>query len=109
VQVADIMHRDVITVDGPDTFVQAAKVLREHGISSVVVKGDGGPSGIVTERDFVALVADGLDPSATRVMDRMSRDLATVPAKAGIAEAAKLMAERGVRHYPWWTGASWQA
>jgi CBS domain-containing protein len=99
-QVSDIMHRDVITVDGSDTFVQAAKVLSEHGISSVVVRGDRGPSGIVTERDFVALIADGLDPSATTVMARMSRDLATVPPKADIAEAARLMAERGVRHLP---------
>ncbi len=42
-QVADIMHRDVVTVNGRDTFAEAAKVLRDHGISSVVVKGDRGP------------------------------------------------------------------
>jgi CBS domain-containing protein len=99
-RVADIMHRDVITVDPQDSFAQAAKVLRENGISSVVVKGDDRPSGIVTERDFVAVVADGLDPAATKVAERMSKDLATIQPKADIAEAAKVMAERGIRHLP---------
>lgn len=98
-RVSDIMHRDVVTVGAQDTFSQAAKVLREHGISSVVV-GEGIPSGIVTERDFVSLVAEGLDPATTKVGQRMSTDLATVPPKADIAEAAKIMAERGVRHLP---------
>jgi CBS domain-containing protein len=99
-QVGDIMHRDVVTVDRGDTFASAAKVLRDHGISSVVVKGDPGPAGIVTERDFVALVADGLDPATTTVEQRMTRDLATVTPKADIAVAAKVMAERGIRHLP---------
>jgi len=94
------MHRNVVTVNGQDTLAEAAQVLRDHGISSVVVKGDRGPSGIVTERDFVSLVADGLDPAATKVKDRMSRDLATVEPKADIADAAKLMADRGIRHLP---------
>jgi CBS domain-containing protein len=99
-QVGDIMQRDVVTVSAEDTFTQAAKVLREHLISSVVVKGEAGPAGIVTERDFVSLLADGLDPATTKVGERMSKDLATVQSKADIAEAATAMAERGIRHLP---------
>lgn len=98
--VGDIMQRDVVTVGAEDTFAQAAKVLREHGISSVVVRGKGVPSGIVTERDFVSLVAEGLDPATTSVGDRMSTDLATVQSRDDIADAARIMAERGVRHLP---------
>jgi CBS domain-containing protein len=99
-QVGDIMQRDVVTVGAGDTFTEAAKVLRDHRISSVVVKGDEGPAGIVTERDFVSLLADGLDPATTNVGQRMSRDLATVKPKTDIAEAARTMAERGIRHLP---------
>ena len=65
--VADIMHTDVVTVGADDTFAVVAKVLREHGISSVVVKGESGPAGIVTERDFVNLLADGGDATSTTV------------------------------------------
>jgi CBS domain-containing protein len=87
-------------VNGQDTLSEAAKVLRDHRISAVVVKEGRGPSGIVTERDFVFLVAEGLDPARTKVAERMSTDLATVQPKADIGEAAKVMAERGIRHLP---------
>ena len=99
-QASDIMHRDVKTVSADDTFAQAAKVLHDNRISSVIVKEDGGPAGIVTERDFVNLVADGDDPASTKIGDRMTRELATLDPKADIAEAAALMAERGIRHLP---------
>jgi CBS domain-containing protein len=99
-QVSDIMHRDVVTVQADQTFADAARVLHEHHISSVIVKGDGGPSGIVTERDFVNLVADGHDPATSRIGDRMTKDLATVEPKDDVSEAARLMGARGVRHLP---------
>lgn len=98
--VGDIMHRDVVTVGSEDSFADAAKVLREHHISSVIVKGEGGPAGIVTERDFVNLVADGHEPASVRVGDRMTKDVTTVEPKTDIAEAAKIMGRRGIRHLP---------
>ncbi len=98
--VGEIMHRDVVTIDPQDTFAHAAKVLREHGISSVVVKGDGGAGGIVTERDFDTLIAEGHDPNAAKIGDRMTRELATVEPKDDIADAARIMAERRIRHLP---------
>jgi len=99
-QVGDIMHRDVVTVGSEDTFADVARVLREHHISSVIVKDDGGADGIVTERDFVNLVAEGLDPATVKIGQRMTRDLATVEPKTDIADAAALMAERRIRHLP---------
>jgi CBS domain-containing protein len=99
-QVGDIMTRDVKTADANDTFAEVAKILHDNGISSVIVQGDKGPAGIVTERDLVNVVADGLDPKAVRVSDRMTTDLATVEPRTDIAEAARLMAERRIRHLP---------
>jgi CBS domain-containing protein len=99
-KVSDIMHRDVQTVSAEDTFAVAAKVLRDHRISSVIVKDGDRPSGIVTERDVVALVADGLDPATTKVGHRMTKDLATVEPRTDIVDAARLMAERRIRHLP---------
>jgi CBS domain-containing protein len=99
-QVGDIMHRDVVTVGSEDTFADVARVLHEHDISSVIVKDNGGADGIVTERDFVRLVAAGLDPGTVKIGERMSRDLATVEPKTDIADAAAIMAERRIRHLP---------
>ena len=99
-QVSDIMRSDVKTVAAEETFADAAKVLRENNISSVVVKSESGPAGIVTERDFVRVVADGLDPASTTIGDRMSTELATVEMRTDIADAAQLMADRRIRHLP---------
>jgi CBS domain-containing protein len=99
-QVGDIMKKDVKTAGTNDTFADVAKILHDNRISSVIVKTEKGPAGIVTERDLVNVVADGLDPKTVRLSDRMTTDLATVEPRTDIAEAAKLMAERGIRHLP---------
>lgn len=99
-QVRDIMHTHVKTTSPSDTFDQVASVLRENGISSVIVMDAGTLAGIVTERDLVNLVADGGDPRATTVAERMSTDLDTVDPKTDIAEAADHMARLKIRHLP---------
>ena len=99
-QVRDIMHTDVKTTSPSDTFERVATVLREHGISSVIVMDGATLAGIVTERDLVNLVADGLDPQATKVADRMSTNLDTVEPRTDIAEAAEHMARLRIRHLP---------
>ena len=99
-QVRDIMHTDVKTTEPTDTFDNVATLLRENGISSVVVVEGGKLAGIVTERDLVNLVADGGDPRTTKVSERMSKDLDTVDPKTDIAEAAGHMARLKIRHLP---------
>lgn len=99
-QVGDLMKSDVKTATPQDSFADAARLLREHSISSVVVLDGKALAGIVTERDLVNLVADGRDPAATKLGDRMSRDLDTVKPKTDIAEAAEHMARLRIRHLP---------
>jgi CBS domain-containing protein len=99
-QVGDIMTRDVKTAETSANFSEAAKILHDNKISSVIITDGGRIAGIVTERDLVNVVAEGLDPGATTVGDRMTRDLATVDARTDIADAAQLMAERKIRHLP---------
>jgi len=99
-RVAEIMQRDVVLVQEDDTLAAAADVLRENQISSVIVKEGGLPVGIVTERDFVRLVAEGKDPKRMKVKNWMSRDLVTVEPSTEVGEAARMMAARGIRHLP---------
>ncbi len=99
-QVGDIMTRDVKTANASDTFADVARTLHDNRISSVIVTDEGRPAGIVTERDLVNVVADGVDPREEAVGGRMTRDLATVESRTDIADAAALMAERGIRHLP---------
>jgi CBS domain-containing protein len=99
-QVKDIMHADVKTTSPEDTFAHVASLLHEHAISSVVIMDGERLAGIVTERDLVNLVADGLDPRETKAGDRMTRELDTVSPRTDIAEAAEHMARLKIRHLP---------
>jgi CBS domain-containing protein len=99
--VGDIMHADVKTASTEDSFADVAKMMRTHGISSVVVLDGKKLAGIVTERDIVNLVAAGGDPHATTVAHGMTkRDLKTVSPKADLTEAAEAMVSRNIRHLP---------
>jgi CBS domain-containing protein len=99
-RVGDIMTTDVKSVSPSDTFAEAARILSSNRISSVVVKDGASVAGIITERDVVHAVADGVDPAAVAVADRMTKDLATVDRRTDVADAAQLMAERRIRHLP---------
>jgi len=99
-RVGDIMTADVRTVSPADTFAEIAKVLADNRISSVVVRDGEDVVGIVTERDVVRAVAEGVDPQTVTVGERMTKDLATIDRKTDLADAAKLMAERRIRHLP---------
>jgi CBS domain-containing protein len=99
-QVGDIMTRDVKTAKVSDTFADVARVLHDNRISSVIVLEGEQLAGIVTERDLVNVVAEGENPRQLAVGDRLTRHLASVEPRTDIADAAKLMAERGIRHLP---------
>ncbi|HET6776656.1 MAG TPA: CBS domain-containing protein [Actinomycetota bacterium] len=99
-QVGDVMKSTVKTTTPDQMFAHVAKLLKDNAISSVVVMDGDRLAGIVTERDLVNLVADGLDPQAVKVADRMSTDLDTVEPRTDIAEAAEHMARLRIRHLP---------
>ncbi len=99
-RVGEIMRANVKTTSPEDTFSQVAKLLHDHRISSVVVMNGETLAGIVTERDLVNVVADGLDPKVVKVGERMTRDLDTVGPKTDVAEAAEHMARLRIRHLP---------
>jgi CBS domain-containing protein len=99
-QVGDIMTRDVKTASPSDSYADVARILHDNHISSVIVIEAERVAGIVTERDLVNVVADGIDPRERTVGERPTRDLVTVEPRTDIADAAKLMAEGGIRHLP---------
>jgi len=55
-QLRDIMIKKVITIELDKTAQDAAKLMAEHSIGSLVIVSKGEPAGIVTERDLVRKV-----------------------------------------------------
>jgi CBS domain-containing protein len=99
-QVGEIMKTSVRTAAPDATFAEVARLMHDNHISSVIVMDGERLAGIVTERDLVNAVADGVDPRAVRIRDRMTTELDTVESRTDIAEAAEHMARLQIRHLP---------
>jgi len=96
--VGDIMSSPVVTVDAEIIVRDAALLMRERDIGSVLVVERGRPAGIVTERDLLErVVAPCRDPCEVRVREIMSTPLITIEREASILDAMRKMRVRGIR------------
>ena len=98
--VSNIMSWPVATIDHDATVEEAAEALAADDLGALLVLRDGDPAGILSERDVVAHVAAGSDLSHLHVGEVMAGDLVTVQAEESVLEAARAMAEAGIRHLP---------
>lgn len=99
--VRDIMTKNIVTIDGDKTALEAAKLMAEKGISSLFIMKDAQLAGIVTERDFIKKVcAKELQISQVKVADIMSRILTTADPEMPIEVAVQRMINHKVRRLP---------
>ncbi len=86
-------------VPGDETVDAAMHLMREQGISSVLVEPDqGGHWGIMTQRDIVKkIIHANKSPAMTKVGDVASRPLITVNADATLSEVANMLMQHNVR------------
>jgi CBS domain-containing protein len=101
----ELCNREVVFAYRNTPLVEAARLMREHHVGSLVVIVDRlserVPVGILTDRDIVvSVVAKALDPRALTVGDVMAPELLTVREKDDIPDALRLMREKGVRRVP---------
>ena len=98
--VSTIMSWPVATIDHDATVEEAAEALATDDLGALLVLRDGDPAGILSECDVVAHVAAGSDLSHLHVGEVMAGDIVTVQADSSVLEAARAMAEAGIRHLP---------
>ncbi len=92
------MTRNVITIDTKYNAMDAAKLMKDKKIASLVVTKRSVAVGIVTERDFVRLIcAENLQSKNTKLVDITSSPLITAKPDATIEDAAKMMAKNKIR------------
>jgi CBS domain-containing protein len=89
---ADIMKREVVLVGPEDPVVQAARLMRDHGVGFLpVCREDGKLVGVVTDRDLaLRALADGGAPDRP-VRDVMTRELVACDPQDELARAEELM------------------
>ncbi|MFN2590432.1 MAG: CBS domain-containing protein [Actinomycetota bacterium] len=100
--IREVMTAAPETVGTGTTVAEAARKMREIDSGAMVVVDEQGKvSGIVTDRDIaVRAVAEGKDPSTTKVGEVASTDLVTLSPTDTVAKAVDLMRQRAVRRLP---------
>jgi CBS domain-containing protein len=99
--VADLMTKDVLTVEPSDTIGEAAEKMHDANVGAVVVVEDMVRIvGIITERDLMRAVAQRARAAEARVRNWMTENPLTVEPETTVEEAAQIMFERNFRHLP---------
>ena len=98
--VAQLMSTELQTV-APGTLVEdAAAVMLDNQISSVLVVESGRIRGIFTSTDFVRIVSK-IQPKAETPVERyMTEDVYTATAQDPVQDVADVMVEHGIHHIP---------
>ena len=100
VKVRDLPPGPLLSVEPETKLADVARLMRTDDSDSVAGMSEGRLVGIITERDLVRAIADGVDPRQARADLVMTADPATVDADEDVAVVAVKMMKLGVRHLP---------
>ena len=99
-RVADLTRPGLPTVEPGEPLADVAKLMWRDRVGAAAVMETGRLVGIVTERDLMRTVADGVDPGRAVASERMTSNPRTIGHDEAATRAAELMLELGVRHLP---------
>ncbi len=93
--------QQVLSIGPQAAALDAALLMNEHKIGSLVVLDGGAVVGIITERDLLQrVVVPRLDPAHTPVRDVMTAEVVCCQPHTPLDEARGVMKHRRIRHLP---------
>lgn len=100
IKVGDIASCKVISIDSNSSVGEASELMKEHEISSLLVKDGGKYVGIITDKDFVLKLPKFDKPCCDiKVKEILSSfKLITIEKDARIEDAVELMRKNKIRH-----------
>ena len=99
-KVKDLPPGRLLSVSPMTKLADVARDMRVHDSDSVAVIDDARLIGIITERDLVRAIADGLNPIEASAGMVMTSDPATVSMDEDVNVVAVKMMRLGIRHLP---------
>jgi CBS domain-containing protein len=100
-RIADVMVKEVITIDARLTVKEAADIMNKFEIGCVIAVRKGKAMGILTERDLLKrVVAEGRDASKIKVKDVMTSPLVVTESDMDLGEAVRLMFKMKIKKLP---------
>lgn len=103
----DVMHKEVITIDGSATVAEAVRLMRQRRVSSLMVnrRSHDDAWGIIVRKDVVdKVIGPGKDPDKVRVFEIMTRPVIMVSPGLALKYCARLMHRAGIRRAPVFDG-----
>ena len=98
--VRDVMNKNVVVAKPDITVKEAAGIMSQHHIGSLVILKDKKIVGIITERNILIAVAQGKDAELTTVEEIMSKNVVTVAPDKTVEDAVNLMTEHKIKKLP---------
>lgn len=99
--IREVMTADPRTVRSDASLQDAAREMSSGDIGAVLVEDNGSVAGILTDRDIVVrAIAEGRDPSSTKVSEVATRDVKTLTPDSSVDDAIKIVREHNVRRIP---------
>ena len=93
------MHEEILVTPSETSAKEAAHMMKENAVSSLLVMENNDYVGIVTHRDMSEkLVAEGLDPNGVTAASIMESPLITLEASLPMNEALLAMKKNQIRH-----------
>ena len=99
-KVKDLPPGRLLSVEPDTALSEVAREMRTQDSDSVAVMADGRLVGIITERDLVRAIADGVNPKQAMARVIMTPEPATVSADEDVSVVALRMMRLGIRHLP---------
>ncbi len=97
----DIMRKEVDTVSGEVTVLDASRIMMNNSAGFLIVERDGKSVGIVTEWDIlVKVTSKQLDPSKTYLRDIMTKSFIYVGPDTPTNRVVSIMKENKIRRIP---------
>ena len=96
VRIRDI-HRSAVVADARDRLVEVACRMRDDDVDALVVMDGDLLAGIITERELVEAVADGVNLERALAGEFTATRLVPIGLDAGLDEARRALHESGAR------------
>jgi CBS domain-containing protein len=101
IPVKNIMKKRVITVSPDVNISDAAKIMTNNRVGSLIIVRNKKPVGILTDDDIVGVVARGKDPRKVRIKSLPAKKkFITASPEERITEVTKKMIKNGVKRIP---------
>ena len=100
IKISEIMNKNIVSVDESVSSINAAKMMEDANVDSLIVLENKYPIGIITARDFAIKITAHSYPVDTPVRRIMSSPLISIDSSSDLWAASDLMSSGKIKTLP---------